>query len=167
MRSIRNYRNFAITLSLILLLGLFATAQAPAKQEWIERSNQNAKVVLDALAKFNPENAAQLGVEGYDEGIIDLAPGYLDRARKANEQVLAELQKRLAVEKDPRVKQDLEIMVKSTRDTLHGAELNQKYLLTYFNVPGFVFQGLRSLLDDQMPANRRQAALIQIGRAHV
>ncbi|MBI2682607.1 MAG: DUF885 domain-containing protein [Acidobacteriales bacterium] len=158
----RFVKSAIVFVTVFCLLELAAYAQAPAKQEWIERSNRNAKVVLDALARFNPEGAAQIGAEGYDEQIIDLAPGYLDRTRKANEQVLADLQKRLAAEKDPRVQQDLEIMIKSTRDTLHGAELNQKYLLTYFNVPGFVFQGLRSLLDDQMPAARRQAALVRL-----
>ena len=59
-----------------------ATVAAPgAVPAWVTKSNELAQVWLEAQAKLSPESAGQSGLDGYDEGITDLAPGYQDRAR--------------------------------------------------------------------------------------
>ena len=42
---------------------------APVEQAWVTKSNQNAKLLLEVLAKYGPEGATQLGIEGFDEKI--------------------------------------------------------------------------------------------------
>jgi len=48
---------------------LAATAQSASSASWIERSNQNARVLLDVEARYAPEGAGSLGVSGLDEQI--------------------------------------------------------------------------------------------------
>ncbi|HYY55709.1 MAG TPA: DUF885 family protein, partial [Pyrinomonadaceae bacterium] len=137
------------------------TATLPA---WVVRSNENTQVLLAVLARFGPEGAAQLGVNGYDEQIIDLKPKVNERANQATREAVQVLKGRLAAEKDPLVRQDLEILIKSAEDNIRGNELNDKYEIPYFNMSRLVFFGMRGLLDDQVPAERRKAALVRMRR---
>ncbi|MEO5822325.1 MAG: DUF885 domain-containing protein [Vicinamibacteraceae bacterium] len=139
-----------------------AAAAPRALPAWVIKSNELAKIWLDAQARLSPEGAGQMGLDGYDELITDLSPGYQDRARTIVEGAVATLKTKLAAETDPQVKQDLAIMVKDAVDTLDGFAIEQKHFVPYFNVAGGVFGGLRGLLDDQMAPARRPAALARL-----
>jgi len=80
----------------------------------------------------------------------------------ANKEALAELERRRAAETDPLVRQDLDILIQSAKDQIESDALSRKYELTYFDVPLTIFRGLRSLLDDQIPPERRVAALVRL-----
>ncbi|HEX7838737.1 MAG TPA: DUF885 domain-containing protein [Kofleriaceae bacterium] len=129
---------------------------------WIERSNQNAQLLLDVGAKFQPEMAARQGIAGHDDRIADFAPGHRQRQREATQQVQAELEKRLAAEKDPLVAQDLQILIDATKRQIKGSELREKLTVPYYNLPQLVFGSMRSLLDPQVAAERRPAALVRL-----
>jgi hypothetical protein len=129
---------------------------------WVESSNENAQVVLELLAEFNPEGASGLGVDGLDEAIIDYRPGLYERNRSASEAVLAELRERLAAEQEPRVRQDLEILIQSVEDGLRSARLMREHLLPYYNVSLIVFGGVRALVDPQVPRERYPAAVVRM-----
>ncbi|MBW4699903.1 MAG: DUF885 domain-containing protein [Aphanocapsa lilacina HA4352-LM1] len=141
-----------------------STPVSTASAAWVERSNNNTDVMLAVEARFNPEGAGGLGVDGYDDKVADLGPKVLERNRQAFVQAAETLRKRLAVEKDPLVRQDLEILLKAARDNLRLLELRRKYDIPYINVSQLVFGGLRVLLDDQVPAERRKAALVRLRR---
>ena len=68
----------------------------------------------------------------------------------------------LAAEKDALVRQDLEILIEAVRRQRSGFDVNQKLLLPYINAPQAIFNGLRALLDDQVPQERRRAALVRL-----
>jgi hypothetical protein len=141
------------------------TASAPTTPpEWVQRSNANASIVLGVLAKFNPEMAGMYGVPGLDREIIDLKPGFEERARLASLAAIASLEQKLGAEKDPAVRQDLEIMIATVRQHLEGDSLTRALMLPYFDVGGTVFHGLKTLLDDQVAAERRPAALDRLKR---
>ena len=137
---------------------LIATMTAAEERSWVDRSNEHAQIVLEVLAEFNPEGAASLGVDGLDEAIIDYRPGLYERNRSASEAVLAELRKRLAAENHPKVRQDLEILVQAVEDGLESARLTRENLLPYFNVS----QGVRALVDPQVPRERYPAAVVRM-----
>ena len=143
-------------------------AEAPARPaprplaEWVKKSNQNAKIMVELMAKLQPEAASQFGVEGYDDQILDLSPGFVERQIKAIRVVHTELVRRLAAETDPRVKQDLEILVKAASDSIKEAELSDRLVVPYFSLDMLIFQSFRGLLDDQVSASRRPAALIRL-----
>ncbi len=137
-------------------------AARPALPAWVVKSNELAKIWLEAQAKLSPEGAGQTGLDGYDESITDVTAGYQDRAKAIVEAALATLKTKHAAETDPQVKQDLAIMIQDAEDTLDGFGVQKKFFVPYFNVAGGVFGGLRALLDDQVPAARRQAALVRL-----
>ena len=117
---------------------------------WVDASNEHAQIVLEVLAEFNPESAASLGVDGLDEAIIDYRSGLYERNRSASEAVLAELRKRLSAESDPKVRQDLDILIQALDDGLRSARLTRDNLLPYYNVSQTVFQGVRALVDPHL-----------------
>ena len=105
-----------------------ATWEAPrASGTAIQRSDENARVLLAIQAKFTPESAARLGVPGLDDRITDLTPGYRERARQATREALAELERRREAERDPLVAQDLRILIHSAQLQIRGSELNEQY----------------------------------------
>ncbi len=143
-------------------LVLCAAPAAAEEPGWVGKSNANAQIVLEVLAEFNPEGAASLGVDGLDEAIIDYRPGVYERSRGTSQAVLAELRERLAVEEEPRVRQDLEILIQAVEDSLRSAQLTRDNLLPYYNVSQTVFGGIRSLVDAQVPRERYPAAVVRM-----
>jgi hypothetical protein len=120
--------------------------------------------VLESVAKFNPESAASLGVDGYDEEVIDLGEQLYERQRQDSERLLAELKLKLQAAKDPRVRQDLGILVKAVEDSLHSGRLTREHMLPYFNLSQQVFSGIRALIDEQVPRERYPAAVVRLRR---
>ena len=151
---------------LIVAAGTLAStsisSQPRAPQPWVSQSNQHAKVLLDVVARLSPEGAGQIGVDGYDDAITDISPGFEDRSIAAYNAAATELTKLLAVEKDPRVRQDLQIMIESANDSVTGVELRRKLTIPYFNVAQAIFGGLRTLLDEQVAPERRKNALVRL-----
>jgi hypothetical protein len=139
-----------------------STPAKPAVASWVQRSNENTHLLLQVESKFTPEGAARAGVEGLDAEVRDLKPGVFERERVAHADVVKQLNERLAKEKDPLVRQDLEILIKSANDRIKGSLLDEKYEIPYFNVSRQVFFGIFSLLDDQVAPERRPAALVRL-----
>jgi hypothetical protein len=138
-------------------------AQTPAPQlTWIALSNRNAQPLLQLQAKYQPEGAGQLGVTGMDEEISQFPVDRPARLTADAQAVMAGLRMRLEAEKDPHVAQDLRIMIETLVDTLKDEALREKYDLPYINPSQIVFGGIRALLDDQVPADRRQAAVVRL-----
>src|SRR5690242_524867 len=152
----------------------FAAPVSPAKRDvhpedasvstpaWVARSNAYAQVLLKTLAEFNPEFASRFGLPGYDDKVIDMKPDVEQRTLAALMQARATLQKDLAGEKDPNVRQDLEIMIKAADRQIDRINLDNKYLLDYNDVGQIIFQGEFALLQDQVPAGRRLHALARL-----
>jgi len=150
-----------VTVSLVLA----ATAATPASPpDRAETSNRNAQVLLDAMAEVSPETAAFFGVEGVDEEILDLSAGYRERQQTILRQAGDELRGRLADAVHPKVRQDLEIMIRAVDLDLEGRELSERLELPYYDVSRMVFRSLRSLLDERVAEKRRPAALVRLKR---
>jgi hypothetical protein len=135
-----------------------------AEGGWVEKSNENASLVMELLAQFNPESAASLGVDGIDENIVDFRPNVFERNIAAAESVLAELRKRREGEQDRRVHQDLGILIKAMEDGIRSDKLNREYMLPYFNLSQTVFIGVRGLIDPQIPRDRYPAAVVRMNK---
>ena len=145
--------------------GTGMTAGAPLAQDpraWIAVSNRHAQVLLDVLARFAPESAGQFGVTGLDEAVSNLSTENRDKGRAATAAALATLQAARKTEQDPLVRQDLDILIKSAQTNLRGGQLFQERMVPYTDVTALVFGGLRSLLDAQVAAERRPAAVVRL-----
>lgn len=152
------------TAALLAALIVLVTTTAIAQDDWVQKSNEHSQIVLQALAKFNPETAGSIGVDGLDEEIRDLGEGLYERDLADSERVIGELRIRLAEESHPAVRQDLEILVKAVEDGIETAKLDRKYMLPYRNISQTIFGGIRSLIDPQIPAERYPAAIVRLNR---
>ncbi len=142
----------------------FSSIASAADMDWVAESNKHAMLALEAQAEFFPEFSGQVGVDGYDKMVLDLKPGIYERSQAVTLEVLAQLEQRRETATHPAVLQDLEILIRTTKDGYHSAELQQKYMLPYFNVPQTMFRGLRALIDPQIPLKRQQAAVTRLLR---
>jgi uncharacterized protein (DUF885 family) len=130
-----------------------------ADADWVAKSNEHAQIVLEQLAKFSPEGAGNIGVDGLDEEITDLSEGIYERGLEASKEVLEELQRRESAETDGKVRQDLGILIQAVEDNIRTSELNRANMLPYFNMTQTVFFGIRGLIDPQIPRERYPAAV--------
>ncbi len=155
-------RRAALCVAAAMTSSALALPSAQSAAGWVARSNEHTRVVLEEQAKLAPEGAAQVGVSGVDEQITDLSSGYSRRIRDSVTKMQQELQRRLTAEQDPLVRQDLEILIQATRQQLRSLDIGERLLLPYVNAPAAIFNGLRALLDDQVPQERRRAALSRL-----
>ena len=133
-----------------------------AGKEWVARSNANATPLLQLIARYAPESAAALGVEGFDTEVLDLKAGIDERFKADAERVAAEYRSRLSAEQDTRVRQDLQILADSTRRQQTRADLEHRLMLPYFDLPETLFRGFNSLLDPRVAKDRYPAALTRL-----
>ncbi|MCP5475233.1 MAG: DUF885 domain-containing protein [Rhodanobacteraceae bacterium] len=148
----------------LLAASFSAMAAAPGKGDgdWVARSNQIAHEVLESQAKFAPEFASQVGVTGFDEQIFDLGPDLAQRQIAEAQKHIARLEGLLATESDPRVAQDLQIMIQSQQDSIESTQVNYDRVMPYGNINGLIFAGFRGQLDKQVPMEQRKAALVRL-----
>ena len=151
-----------IALALALAACACHRAERREPRDTIARSDENARLLVDVQARFAPEGAARLGVEGVDNRISDLSSGHRDRQRAALREALAELKRRAAAERDEQVALDLELLIKAADRQIRGSELSQRLEVPYLNAARLVFGSVRSLLDPQVAASRRPAAVARI-----
>jgi len=157
MKLVRPSSVVALTCLSVALVSPLAAAET-----WVERSNANAKLLLDLQAKYGPEGAARIGIDGYDEAIRQLPLDLSEQSTRDTEAALVTLRQRLATEQDVNVREDLEILVRAAEDIIEGTRISDKYDLPYFNIPGAVFGGIRALLDDRVAPERRPAAVVRL-----
>ncbi len=163
--------NLALALSLAIAMPTCALAQATtavpaaakkapaAAPAWVQTSNRYAQILLEAQLRFQPESASFFGIPGYDDKVADLGPDNAARFRKATADAKAKLQEKLQLERDPNVRQDLEIMIQAADDNIETTRVNERLVLPFTDASQLVFQGLQGLLSDQTPADRRAKAL--------
>ena len=140
---------------------LYADQPPPQSQvpAWVAESNQDAQILLKTFADLAPEQAGQFGVDGLDDQASSLTPDFVQRADVALDQDLTQLNAKLAAATDPKLRQDLQIMITAAANAKHDNELQTKYFLNYTNVAQMVFFGVQTLIDPQVPAERQQAVV--------
>ena len=130
-------RSKGITGAVLIAASTLASAAATAatQPEWIAASNKQAAALMEEFAKYNPEQAAALGVEGHDAEVFDAKPHTVQRQEADLDAVAAGYERALAAASDPRLKQDIEILLKSAHDQRVTLELNDRLMLPYFDLP--------------------------------
>ncbi len=147
-----------------LLAVVLAPAVSAAEADWIAESNRHASVLLEVVARYAPETAASLGVEGHDADIFDLKPSVVERQDADFAAAIAELEKRRGSANDPRVQQDLDILLQAARDQRETLALTRKHMLPFFDLPQSIYRGFQNLLDARVAKERQRAALTRLKR---
>jgi uncharacterized protein (DUF885 family) len=148
--------------TLVAIAAALVSTTALAADDWLAQSNANAQPLLDTMARYTPEAASSLGVEGHDDQIFDLKPRYDERFEADLERVAGELEARVAGTADPRVKQDLQILVQAARDQVTTSRLNRQHMLPWFDLNETLFRSFERLLDARVDAKRYPAALARL-----
>ncbi|MBV9082176.1 MAG: DUF885 domain-containing protein [Acidobacteriaceae bacterium] len=146
---------------LAMLPLLLSAEQQPA---WVAKSNENAKVLLDILARYSPEQASQLGIRTADEQITIPATDRPERFRRDAGKALEALRSRVAGEQDALVKQDLEILIDAGERQIRASQAYEDHLLPYMNAANTAFSGIQTLLQEHVTAERRAAAVVRLKR---
>lgn len=142
-------------------LSLPAIAAEPA---WVTKSNDNAKVLLKVLAKYSPESASTLGVDGYDEQITDMSRDQFEASNRDLRAAIADLQKRMRAETDSKVKQDLQILIDKAQDNIQTSTLQRKYFMPFDDLTNMIFGVVRATLDPRIPKARQQTLLVRLDK---
>ena len=140
-------------------LGEQAPSHGAPERAWIGESNAYTERLLAVELEHSPETGSRQGLARFDTLISD--PTLADQLaeRRELEAVLAKLaaaQPRVA---DRNVREDLEILRKAFALDFRREDYALAHDVPFVNASEEVFQGLRVLLDDQVAAARRPAAL--------
>jgi uncharacterized protein (DUF885 family) len=149
--------------SLVVSLALPAVSQAPpANLAWIAASNKYANLLTDVEFKHRPESASSQGLSEFDTKISQPTRADEDQQRQETAAVLAKL-KTAATEKQPQeVAEDLQIMIRKVELNFKEEDFERAHQVPFANASAMIFGGLRILLDEQTPSERRFAAVVRI-----
>jgi len=145
--------------TLMMVASLTAHSTEPP---WVARSNDNAKLLLQISAKYSPESASQLGVDGYDEAISDYTRDQYEPRSADLRMVMAEYQHRLGDESDAKVRQDLEILITAAQNNLDSSAVDHKYFFPFIDVTGLVFGVVQQTIDPRIPVARQQTLVTRL-----
>jgi hypothetical protein len=154
-------RVLALTWATATLVSFDARAAEP---EWITKSNALTQVLLEIDARYQPESAADLGLEQYDREIADLKPRYDERHEADLKAAIVKLEAARASVTDERGKQDLEILIDGAKRSVETSAVNRRLMIPYFDVGRRVFGSFRDLLDSRVSKKRQAAALVRLKR---
>jgi hypothetical protein len=145
----------------VALAGALSAPLAGAAEDrsWVERSDRISAIVFESLSPFQPEQASALGLERFDTAVLDLKPGLTTRYDAAARRVLRRLAALRKAEQDPRVRQDLDLLIDAVERQRRTRALEHRLLIPYFDLPKHVFEGLQMLLDARNGESRHRNAL--------
>jgi uncharacterized protein (DUF885 family) len=157
------YRNrSALFLILFALVQAAAADSPPRPAAWIEQSNRYTQMLVDVNLRHSPEYGSAEGLSQYDADIAKptLADELAERAER--DAVIATIKKQLPQEKNRYVAEDLQILIDAIDLQDRQQDFGMRRMVPFMNASEDVFQGLRSLLDDQVDAQRRPAAVLRL-----
>jgi uncharacterized protein (DUF885 family) len=131
---------------------------------WIQRSDALAEPVAALHTLAAPEAASSAGLTQADAHTTDLTAGWRDRVREAAFRATETLRAAASTEADTRVREDIAILLRAADDVVRGMEIHDAHLLQLIDVARIAFAGMRVLLDEQNPVERKRLALVRLRR---
>jgi uncharacterized protein (DUF885 family) len=143
------------------VLSMPAGAQKPPS-DWITVSNSYTNLLLAVEMKHNPELGSDEGLSKYDTEVAQPTLADEDQEREETRAVLAQLKSAAGQEKQKEVVQDLDIVIRRVDLQLREQDFDRAHKVDFLNASRTVFRGVRVLLDEQTPSERRPAAVARI-----
>jgi hypothetical protein len=134
--------------------------EAPAG--WIATSNQYTNQLLAIEMKHTPELGSNEGLSQFDTDVSQPTLADEDQERQETEVVLATFKSAAGQQKQKEVAQDLQIIIRTVELNFRELDFDRAHKVDFLNASQTVFRGLRVLLDEQTPAERRPAAVVRI-----
>ena len=153
--------NFKIVMGLaVAMLSLPVCAQAPA--DWVAASNKYTNMLVAVEMKHHPEMGSNQGLSEFDTGVSQPTLADEDQERQETAAVLATFKSAVGQQKQKEVAQDLEIVIRAIELEFRELDFSRAHKVEFLNASQEVFRGLRILLDEQTPTERRAAAVVRI-----
>jgi uncharacterized protein (DUF885 family) len=135
---------------------------ASGDRPWIKQSNVYTNMLLDVQLEHTPEQGSHEGLTKFDARISN--PTLADDLTQRQElkAVLAKIKTAEPKESDKNIQEDLDILQKAFELKFRTEDFQLHHEVPFHNASAVIFQGLRGLLDDQVAAERRPAALIRL-----
>jgi uncharacterized protein (DUF885 family) len=142
--------------------GQSASGADHAEKAWIQQSNEYTNMLLNVQLEHSPESGSAQGVAAFDERISD--PSRADQAaeRRELEAALSKIKAARSTVTDKNVQEDIDILQKSFNLQFRVEDFELAHEVPFNNASARIFRGLRTLLDDQVAAQRRTAALVRL-----
>jgi uncharacterized protein (DUF885 family) len=152
----------AILFSSLCTIALGQPVPVDPSKDWVKQSDAFTRLLLDVELEHNPERGSSEGVAKFDERIS--TPTLSDDLAKRRElkAALAKIDAARAKQQDNRVREDLTILDKAFDLQFRTEDYELQHEVPFLNASEEVFQGLRVLLDDQVAAERRVAAVARL-----
>jgi uncharacterized protein (DUF885 family) len=157
----------SIEACLLTFLFMSASAQqtvaaAAPKPAWIEKSDAYTNRLLAVRFAHAPEEGSAQGLSKFDDRISNPTLDDQIAQRHELEAVLAKIAKSESKEADRNVREDLAILRKAFDLQFRSEDFVLRHKVPFMNASQDIFQGLRTLLDDQVAADRRSAAVVRL-----
>ena len=138
---------------------LAAVAPKPA---WIEKSDAYTNGLLAVRFTHAPEEGSEQGLSKFDDRISNPTLDDQIAQRHEFEAALAKVAAAESTETDRNVREDLAILRKAFDLQFRQENFALQHEVPFMNASRDIFQGLRVLLDDQVAADRRSAAVVRL-----
>ena len=154
--------NRRIALSLVLATLCLSVRAQNAPTDWIAASNQYTNQLLAVQMKHTPEEGSEEGLSQFDPEVSQPTLADEDQERRETEAVLSTFKSAVGQQKQREVAQDLQILIRAIELEFRQLDFARAHKVDFLNASQTVFSGLRILLDEQTPAERRPAAVVRI-----
>ena len=155
------HRGIVLSLAIALICLPVCAQEAPA--DWIAASNQYTNQLLAVEMKHTPELGSNEGLSQFDTEVSQPTLADEDQERQETEAVCSPPSRTPSrQEKQKEVAQDLEIVIRTVELQFRELDFERAHKVDFLNASETVFRGLRVLLDEQTPAERRPAAVVRI-----
>jgi Bacterial protein of unknown function (DUF885) len=154
-----NYR--IATIIVVASLSLPLCGQG-SMADWISASNKYTNQLLAIEIKHSPEEGSDEGLSQFDTEVSQPTLADEDQQRQETAALLTTFKSAVAQQKQKEVAQDLEIMIGRVELQFKELDFARAHKVNFLNASETVFSGLRILLDEQTPAERRPAAVLRI-----
>jgi hypothetical protein len=167
----KSIQEFPLRLTVFALPFAFAASLTPqhvaaqtaaAARPWIAQSDAYTAKIVAVDMKYSPENGSQEGLSQYDAKITVPTLANQLAERREDEAVVAGYEAALKTEKDPNVREDLQILIDAEQLGFRQQDYAQAHKVPFINATTAVYGGLQTLLDDQVPQARREVAVLRL-----
>jgi uncharacterized protein (DUF885 family) len=155
-------RVISLLTAAVFSLPAYTQSQPAADRSWIATSNSYTNLLIQVEFKHRPEDASTQGLSEFDNKIAQPTLADEDRERQETAAVLVKLKSASAEKQQKEVAQDLQIMIRKVELDFKQQDFARAHEVPFLNASAMVFGGLRILLDEQTPSDRRPAAVIRI-----
>jgi uncharacterized protein (DUF885 family) len=136
--------------------------QQPPSKAWIATSDGYTQQILAVQLKHSPETGSAEGLAKFDEQISHPTLADHKAERQELEAVLEKLKAGETTEKDKNVREDLAILRKALDLQFRSEDYDEDHDVDFLNASEMVFGGLKTLLDEQVAAERKPAAVVRL-----